>query len=298
MNLEQLEVTNNNLADEYSNAGGCGIPPVCSLTKIETGTKRTCKTILGKEVCVNVPTVKTVPNQACINNKKKYNECNDKLKEMGVKGVNKVNHLINLSNPLFSLGRTAYAGLVNTNAFGWATLLDRMKNNPDQTYWNKLRGIWYNLGGDIRGGILDINIEKGKNKKPVFLTKKGKAKLNGFGGESYYGTDGGVSEGVTVAVAVIGALAGVVSAFVKANPKAAPQPSENEEGYTQPTLTPEQQSEVNKVTQGVSGDDIDVESEVDSDKILGIPKTGFYVGLTVLVLVGGYIGYRKFIAKK
>ncbi len=69
----------------YSNAVGCGVAPVCSVTKIQTGTKRTCKTILGKEVCVNTPTVKTVPNQACINNKNKYNECAKNAKTLAEK---------------------------------------------------------------------------------------------------------------------------------------------------------------------------------------------------------------------
>ena len=39
------------------------------------------------------------------------------------------------------------------------------------------------------------------------------------------------------------------------------------------------------------------QSASDSDKIMGIPKTGFYIGLGVLVILGGYFGYKKFIAK-
>ena len=40
------------------------------------------------------------------------------------------------------------------------------------------------------------------------------------------------------------------------------------------------------------------EADDSSDKIMGIPKTGFYIGLGVLVILGGYFGYKKFIAKK
>lgn len=36
----------------------------------------------------------------------------------------------------------------------------------------------------------------------------------------------------------------------------------------------------------------------DDGKIMGIPKTGFYIGVTVLALVGGFIFYKKVIAKK
>ena len=42
---------------------------------------------------------------------------------------------------------------------------------------------------------------------------------------------------------------------------------------------------------------VEKELEVEGNKILGMPKTVFYVGLGVLVLVGGFIGYKVIKAK-
>jgi hypothetical protein len=36
----------------------------------------------------------------------------------------------------------------------------------------------------------------------------------------------------------------------------------------------------------------------DEDKILGIPKTAFWIGVSAIALIGGFLVYKKFIAKK
>ena len=36
----------------------------------------------------------------------------------------------------------------------------------------------------------------------------------------------------------------------------------------------------------------------DDDKILGIPKTAFWIGVSAIALIGGFLVYKKFIAKK
>jgi hypothetical protein len=33
------------------------------------------------------------------------------------------------------------------------------------------------------------------------------------------------------------------------------------------------------------------------DKIMGLPKTAFWIGVGVIAIVGGYFGYKKFIKK-
>jgi len=88
MITDGLDLTNSDLlGDEFSYADGCGTPPIGSPTKIITGTRRECKKILGREVCVNVPTVKTVPNEEYLNRLKKYKDCiSDKAKDLG-KGI-------------------------------------------------------------------------------------------------------------------------------------------------------------------------------------------------------------------
>ena len=72
-----LDTINSNLLDDnFSNAvGSCGLPPVCSRTKVVRGTRRSCRKVLGKERCINVMTVKTVPNQACVDSKSRYEKC-------------------------------------------------------------------------------------------------------------------------------------------------------------------------------------------------------------------------------
>lgn len=75
-NLTDLSNTNN-LDESFSSASGCGLPPVGVPTKVITGTRRECKKVFGKEICINVPTVKTVPNDEFIAKAKKYKECVD-----------------------------------------------------------------------------------------------------------------------------------------------------------------------------------------------------------------------------
>lgn len=74
--MNELELLNTDGLDEsISNAIGCGLPPICSNTKIVRGTRRECKKVLGKEICINVPTLKTVTNQECVDKKKAHSDC-------------------------------------------------------------------------------------------------------------------------------------------------------------------------------------------------------------------------------
>jgi hypothetical protein len=79
--IHQLELINSNILDDsLSNASGCGLPPVCSETKVITTSERKCKKVFGKEVCSNVPVVKKVTNQECIDKKNKYKSCKENSK--------------------------------------------------------------------------------------------------------------------------------------------------------------------------------------------------------------------------
>ena len=68
-------INNNLLEDNFSNASGCGLPPVCNIKKVVKGSRKSCKTVLGKKVCVNIPTVKTVVNKSCVDSKARYKAC-------------------------------------------------------------------------------------------------------------------------------------------------------------------------------------------------------------------------------
>lgn len=71
-----MDTINSNLLDDnFSNAGGCGVPPVCSVTKLQRGSVRSCRKVLGKQVCINKPTLKRVANQSCVDSKARYKAC-------------------------------------------------------------------------------------------------------------------------------------------------------------------------------------------------------------------------------
>jgi hypothetical protein len=36
---------------------------------------------------------------------------------------------------------------------------------------------------------------------------------------------------------------------------------------------------------------------MEDNKILGIPKTAFWIGVSAIVLIGGFVVYKKFIKK-
>jgi hypothetical protein len=70
-----------------------------------------------------------------------------------------------------------------------------------------------------------------------------------------------------------------------------------------PPVTPEQIEELKKL-EGLAKEDLnkglgldESTGELESDTILGMPKPAFYIGVGLLVLVGGYFVYKKFIKK-
>jgi len=84
-----MDTLNSNLLDnDFSNASGCGLPPVCSVRKRVMGTKRNCRKVGKRQICVNVPTVKTVTNQSCVDAKARYKACiNDPNRKSVIKKV-------------------------------------------------------------------------------------------------------------------------------------------------------------------------------------------------------------------
>lgn len=66
------------LDENFSGAiGSCGLPPTCLNRKVITTTKRSCTKVLGRNVCVNKPVIKTETNQACIDSKARYRKCKE-----------------------------------------------------------------------------------------------------------------------------------------------------------------------------------------------------------------------------
>lgn len=239
--------------------------------------------------------------------------------------------IVNISNkynPAVAVPRTSALTSIRINLFGLATRLypallteKELKNrNFDldnakraKVALEKVKKAWIWIGGSTAG--LEKAIRNGY-KKPIFKTKKAKSRaeqeksLSDFFGYSN-ATGAGVGAYLTVGLPIVGtALKIVHQSMVNKNPYQ--QGSKESEDFgndlsqseTDMTLTPEQQAEVNKMAElakqdldkGLGLDDSS--GELEQDDILGIPKTAFYIGLGVLVLVGGFFVYKKFIAKK
>ena len=126
------------LANEgrFSNASGCGFPPIGSPTKVITGTRRECKKLFGIETCVNIPTVRTVPNEEYLGRLKNYNDCVKNKIEQGVEGIkNTANKVTKKISQLVGKAKAAMQkllkkailkkanGAIRINAHGIATRL-------------------------------------------------------------------------------------------------------------------------------------------------------------------------------
>ncbi len=198
----------------------CPLPPIKPLLARGTGG------LLAKQVAANWASYDTAKAKfdACIKQKNDeiYNATHPNRSPDG--GISPALHKFNLSNPVFALARGAYLGLVNVNTFGWASIWYLMSIDPDQSYFNRAKAIWFNVGGDI--AVLKINVDKGRVKKAVFKPKGWKP-FDGFAN-----AQGATEAGITAAGSVIAALAGVVGSFVKARPNAVPQPTANETTLT------------------------------------------------------------------
>lgn len=222
MKNQLSDLTNSGDMDEsFSNAGGCGTPPVCSPTKVQTGTRKDCKTVsvpcptfskpfkkCNKEVCVNVPTVKTVPNTECVNRMNTYKNCViEKAKSIptnAISEIKKIDKKIKKSlKTLVGKARFAYKKLlrrqilsavflsIRSNAHGIATRLypaitsdvalkqekfkASFKPKANKSYTEVLRE-WTSLGG--KKSKLDDAIRKGARLK-IHKNKK----KSGFDGE-------------------------------------------------------------------------------------------------------------------
>jgi hypothetical protein len=87
-----------------------------------------------------------------------------------VQGVGDQLPFINKFNPVTVLMRGAFLSLLAINAAALASVLKSIKNDKDQTHWNKIKNKWNKLGGEI--GKLESTINNGSNHKPFPKIKK------------------------------------------------------------------------------------------------------------------------------
>jgi len=113
MELANSNFRNEPTSNDFSDASGCGLPPIGSPTKVITGTRRECKKVFGVETCINIPTVRTVPNEEYIARLKKYNDCIKNKIEQGAEGVkNTVQKVTKKINQLIGKARTGMQKLL------------------------------------------------------------------------------------------------------------------------------------------------------------------------------------------
>jgi hypothetical protein len=189
--------------------------------------------------------------------------------------------------------------------------------------WETVANFWEDKIGGDRNKLKEAI--SGAWNKPVFKTKKSQARkrsTSGYYGEEDYSnyTDGGASAiagYISAGLSVVGGIVKIISdKGAKKNPynEGSPEAQSFENqmaGEVPPTINQEQLNAIIASAQsdkakGLPKDDTgidlsDANSDNDTssdDKILGMPKTAFWIGVGAIVLIGGYFGYKKFIAKK
>ena len=194
--------------------------------------------------------------------------------------------------------------------------------------WERVANFWEDkIGGDrnkLREAI------SGAWNKPVFKTKKAKQRLGAmastFDGnytnlyDRYAYPTGaeevGVGAYILAGLPVVGSLIALIAQErAKKNPfnQGTPQAENFENQIEGETPPPVSKDELEKIIQGALDDkakglglddtgadstDLDASGKLkDDDKILGIPKTAFWIGVSAIVLIGGFVVYKKFIKK-
>lgn len=142
------------LDENFSGAiGSCGLPPTCLNTKVVRGTKRTCRKVLGKERCINTPTVKTEKNQACIDSKARYVKCaEENRKKLGDK-IKK--NIKDAGKNIKDTTKAAIKNVRDTTKKVVKTLKEK-GGNLGKNFRNKFRGVMrrgilFNIKNNIHG---------------------------------------------------------------------------------------------------------------------------------------------------
>ena len=191
--------------------------------------------------------------------------------------------------------------------------------------WERVANFWEDkIGGDrnkLREAI------SGAWNKPVFKTKRAKERLGAMAFDGNYqnlydtyayptgAEEVGVGAYIIAGLPVVGSLIGLIaSERARKNPfnQNTPQGQSFENQIDGENPPPVSKDELEKIIKGALDDkakglglddtgadstDLDESGKLMDDKILGIPKTAFWIGVGALALIGGFIVYKKFIKK-
>jgi len=216
----------------------------------------------------------------CVNAQKEYRK--------RYSNADKASHLLHLSNPSEATGRAAFLRLLEFNIFGLASTFDKMRQDPNQSYWDSVNRKFYQLGGSEKK--LDQNTSMGKNKKPVFKPKgwKPKGGSHSADGDDYsnqiwYNAEAWTAAGIAALIAAAAGMLGAMAPMIKSFKKDKGEQDVDFSGSPDPSYTggdtPEGQDPGGAPTEGLS--------------------VGQWVGVSIGVsLVLGLVGYGIYKAVK
>lgn len=170
---------------------------------------------------------------------------------------------------------------------------------PAKRAWAKVSKKWKSIGGNVT--VLENTIKGAWNKPILKWTKKNKARVaNGVDGNEYeyefeYNNVTGAEEVASAISIGLPILTGIIALIkeTKKNPLDKANPDLENVEVPEPTMSEEELDSLAK-----KDAENDVLNDDSDDKILGMPKTAFWIGVGAIALIGGFIVYKKFIAKK
>jgi len=175
--------------------------------------------------------------------------------------------------------------------------------------YNPFMDIQDNIEWDIFDGENPIIKNVGGNDYVYIPVKSSDSPYGSDATESYSGcveaySCMGVGAYISLGLSVVTGLAGIAKKTgTSKNPYADKQIDTT--GMDVPELTPEQQKELDDIekiakenkAKGIKEGEGDTDM-INDGTIMGMSKTTFYIGIGAVALIGGYLVYRKFIAKK
>jgi len=207
-------------------------------------------------------------------------------------------------NPTFIIMRNAYLLLVKLNVWNMAASLAAIEKKAKegdkkaQELWNKTKHKWEGFGGDFNSFSHQVSI--GKGKKPIIIRFRKQSKFNGIEGWDIYVEEGGqqfsyvtgVEETVGAAATstpIIVPIASIINSAATIISTTAPfllnkndEQNIQEAAHKQIENLPIKDDEKDTLNATIN------ESIEEEDKIIGIPKTTFWIGASVLgaVVIG------------
>lgn len=249
-------------------------------------------------------------------------------------GGGKAVHAVNKFNPTFITMRGAVLSILNSNLVGISDAMDTVK--ASKKHWDEILQKWWMWGGEKSKFDKAVSKGKGKKPLFKDLIEKFQKK-KGFDGEYSYADGQQAAKAVLIASSLLGvatavltaipepttkaaaiwtgagggafgAMGGILKSFAKEKGVPPEQLNKIPETADIPNAPPptdaKELERINKEIEELEQQKLEIDEkafegvqERKSGKILGIPKTPFWIGVSVLGIVAGIVIYKKFIKK-